>query len=209
MFTSDRLRWRKQAAVSAPSLSALRPSLTTDAVLRLLDIYDQHLSEADGGVPSKSRFRSWQLGGTLANSILYDFVERDDLIYRIVGEEIKARFGLNLDGHSYLDFVPPERRASALEAFRLCADTPCAMHVQIEQRFDGGLTALCEVLGVPLTEHESDRQARYLLFVDELMGDTSLRGRKRGVMQSAHIVSRCFVDVGFGVPQDFHDLVHR
>ncbi len=209
MFTSDRLKWRRQAADSCPSLTTLRPSLETDTTLRLLDIYDQHLTEAQGGIPTKGRFQSWQLGGALANSILYDFVERDDLIYRIVGEEIKARFGFNPDGRSYLEFVPPERKASALEAFRLCADTPCAMYVQIEQQFEGGLSVLCEVLGVPLAEQESDSDARYLLFVNDLVGGKSIRNMKRGVMHTAQIVSRCFVDVGFGVPGDFHDLVPR
>lgn len=209
MFTSERLKWRKQAADTCPDLPSLKPRLATATASRLVDIYAEHMSETERVFPTKSAFRLWQLGSDLANSILYDFTNRDQLIYRVVGEEIKARFGFNPDGRSYLEFVAPERRASALEAFQHCADTPCAMHVRIRQHFESGRRALCEVVGVPLADNPGEATARYLLFVDKLVEDEDVRVGERGVMLYAQIVSRCFVDIGFGVPGDFKDLVPR
>ena len=209
MFTRERLRWRKQAAGAHPSLFSLVGSLETEAARNLVQIYKQHLDEALEGLPTKSDFKSWMLKGELEHCILYDFEDREKLVFRVVGEEIKARFGNNLAGRSYFEFVAPERRASALQAFRHCADTPCAMHVKMRQAFENGRRALCEVVGVPLAEDAGEKQARYLLFINKLVDEGDIRYPDRGMLQHTEILSRRFADIGFGCPDGFHDLVRR
>ena len=149
------------------------------------------------------------LKGDLANVILYDLVDREDLVYRLVGEAIKKRFGYNPDGRSYLEFVQPERRQSALRAFCLCADTPCAMHVLVRQGFLKDGYADCEVLGVPLADKEGDREGRFLLFVNRILESHNAPARDLRDLQVADIHSRRFVDIGFGCPSGFYDLVPR
>lgn len=149
------------------------------------------------------------LKGDLANVILYDLVDREDLVYRLVGEDIKKRFGYNPDGHSYLEFVQPERRQSALRAFCHCADTPCAMHVLVRQGFLKNGYADCEVLGVPLADKEGDREGRFLLFVNRILESHNAPARDLRDLQVADIHSRRFVDIGFGCPSGFYDLVPR
>lgn len=209
LFISEKIRWRRRPAETCDDLSALGALLISDTARRLADIYSARLDEANGAVPTKESFPSWMLKGDLANVILYDLVDREDLVFRVVGEAIKARFGFNPDGRSYLEFVPPERQKSALQAFRLCADTPCAMHVLVRQGFANGGHADCEVLGVPLAENEGDRDGRFLLFVNKVIESANAPAQDLRDLQVAEILSRRFVDIGFGCPAGFHDLVPR
>ena len=183
--------------------------LLSDTAQRLAEVYEAHLADSNGTVPTKESFPSWMLKGDLANVILYDLVDRQDLVFRVVGEAIKKRFGFNPDGRSYLEFVAPERRESALRAFRLCADTPCAMHVLVKQGFANGGHANCEVLGVPLAEKEDDRDGRFLLFVNRIIESSDAPAQDLRDLKVAEILSRRFVDIGFGCPAGFHDLVPR
>jgi len=57
----------------------------------------------------------------MANIILFEVENRDQITYRLAGEEVKDRLGFNPTGKNFLDLIKPDiREASAVgKALRL------------------------------------------------------------------------------------------
>lgn len=75
------------------------------------------------------------------------------------------------------------------------------------QVFESGLSRYCEAVGVPLMGEDQGQPATHLLFVDT---PTSLEPADKldeSPFRFAHLLERHFVDLGYGTPDGFEDLI--
>lgn len=199
--------WRREEATGLDSLEALEAYVATGAAKRVVGVYRRLLTQNAGGLPRKAGFDPTELGRDLANTILYDVTDPAHVVFRIVGETMKAHFRTNPVGRCYLEFVPEERRPHALAAFRACAKTPCAMLSRTRQVFASGVWRYCEAVGLPLVAETMGEPATHLLFVDTPLAQGAASDYDTASFRFAHLLERRFVDLGFGTPDGFVDLV--
>ncbi len=199
--------WIEQAAMSLNGLDQAILRLRSPGTRALATAFEDHSAQLGGSRIRKCDFDPTALGRWLRFVTLYDVRDREDVVYRLVGETIKHRFDRNPTGRSYLDYVPESRRNLALQAFHVCAQWPCAMAVRTEQTFGSGRRAACEAIGIPLFEHRDDIRASYLLFVDQPFDAAENWSGPDLQLRHANLRERFFVDLGFGTPGDFVDLV--
>lgn len=217
MSNFSHLDWQNRPANQLKSLEELHGTVISDVVRNSVLAYQELIAAAGGRVPQKSEIDPMVLRATLANVVLYDVSDRDRVIFRIVGENMKNHFKINPVGKDYLDFVPEFRRTHALSAFRFCAELPCAMLSRTRQVFESGAARFCEAVGFPLMGNSENGHATHLLFVDspvELEPANKFPGNNLAgnnsddsPFQFAHMLERHFVDIGHGVPDHFVDLV--
>jgi hypothetical protein len=198
--------WVPQPAERADGFPALSGRFRTRSCAALADLYQELMAQADGAIPLRRTLDPARVKRFLSNAVLFHIVE-GDAIFRIVGQNVVNRFGYNPTGQSYTAFVEPERREAALAAFNACVAQPCAMYVDILQRFRSGGAAECEVLGVPFRDAPGDGPASHLFFFDQVLSDDRATADPEDGLVSAHIRARCFIDLGFGTPEGFTDLV--
>lgn len=198
--------YHQQVAGSLSGLIELLDHIRSAPLETLATLYSQILNENEGAIPKKAAFDISRLGRALAHTVLYDVSDPDRVVFRVVGEQMKNHFQVNPVGRSYLEFVPEARREHARKAFRLCAETPCAMLSRTRQFFGNGLGTDCEALGVPLMGNDGC-PATHLLFVDYPAGKESHEYFHRADFKFSQMRQRIFIDLGHGVPQGFVDLV--
>ncbi|MCR9256023.1 MAG: hypothetical protein NXI16_08000 [Alphaproteobacteria bacterium] len=197
--------WIRQPAKTAPSLAHVRSLLDRKCHHRLLDGYEAIMIES-GRLPRKSDFDPTVLRGDLSKVALYEITPERDVVFKLVGEDLIRSFGTNPTGRSYCDFVPAERAETAKSAFLACADTPCGMKVRTEQVLESGRLRLCDAIGLPLFPDESPI-ASHLLFIDDVNGASGRFSLERQGIQFTYLVERVFIDLGYGTPSGFEDLV--
>lgn len=200
-------KWVRQPAGFVSSLNDLKDVVTSDASRHLLTAYESIMASTADGLPSRDAFDPMSLGKYLANTVLYDVSDRNHVVFRIVGETMKSHFRSNPVGRCYLEFVPDERRQRALSAFRHCAEIPCGMLSRTRQVFTSGVSRYCEAIGVPLMGPASNGFATHLLFVDSPASIGKPNTSDDSPFRFAQMLERRFVDLGFGVPETFEDLV--
>lgn len=191
----------------APDLESAFSNGPSAVHAKLLDAYAGHMRGNGGLLPTRSGFDVSSLGSSLAHAVLYDVRDPERVEFRIVGEEMKQYFKVNPVGRSYLEFVPDERRAYARQAFRHCAEYPCAMLSETIQVFENGVGVPCSALGVPLMDDRNPGLASHLLFVDYPTSDDSAEFFYRSAFHQSYMVRRTFIDLGFGVPAGFREPV--
>lgn len=201
------MNWTIRPALSIPSLVAARPRFRSDIVRGLEELFSAMIDEAGGTIPPRAALDPARMPSLLPHAILYQFDESGDLIFRVVGENLVARFGFNPKDRPYTIFVHPDRRETAMQAFRVCAEHRCAMHLDIVQRFRTGRTVDCDVLGVPLAAEAGAAHVSHLLFVDCVVGSTTRYVPPDDGMTFLQVRERAFIDLGFGTPPGFEDRI--
>lgn len=200
------VRIHRVRAGTIDSLDAVPPILRTDAGRLWLSAYARQIDELGGRPPRKSEFKPWLLRGALASTLLFDVTDSGNPIFSIVGDTVVHRFGRNPVGRPYREFVRPERLRSALKSFQHCAEYPCGMLVLVRQCFESGLYMRCEAFGLPLL-NDAGTRASHLVFTDAVVDAEKTLGANRGEMIYANVIARSFIDLGFGCPDDFEDVV--
>lgn len=188
----------------AANLAVVQTRLETVACRRLANVYGQHI-DAHEGIPSLGGFDLSSLGPILSEVILYE-VDEDAVRFRVIGEECKRRFNGVQPGQNYLDFVQPVRREQARRSFVNMLEHRCAMAVRNLQVLSSGVQVLCEALGVPLRSTDRQETPDRLLFTDCVLRE-NVGWSDAGVRISySSPAERCYIDLGFGVPETHEDL---
>ena len=106
----------------------------------------------DGLIPPRSAFDPARAGAFLRNLILVEGPgpEQQWLKFRLVGDALTQRIGVNLTGADYLDFLPAEQRAESLEAGRLICSHPCGIWQLNPVHFERGFSQTVEATIFPL-----------------------------------------------------------
>jgi hypothetical protein len=160
----------------------------------------------DGSIPSKNGFDLPRFASIIANLELGAVTKPDRCIWRIAGENVKQRIGINPVGRNYYDFVPEERRQHAMHAMNMVIDVPCGFRAEVEQTYSNGLVRLVEGLALPLASSEPGVDG-FIVFADCHVEELDRFVRDRPALQGGIVVCRDLIDLGHGVDETFADLV--
>jgi hypothetical protein len=164
------------------------------------------LEDADGVIPHKKDLELRNFVAVMPHLALVAVTKPDKCIYRIAGESLKERVGLNLAGRNYYDFVPPERREFAARAMHMVIDTPCAVRAEIQQSYSGGVGLMIEAAGFPLKSSEAGTDG-FILFADQAIERDDSYHEVHPHLRGANVVRRDLIDLGFGIDETFEDMV--
>lgn len=178
----------------------------TEPCRDLAAAYLELLAEGGGLVPAKGELDVTRLPRAVPHLVLAAITKPDKCIYRVVGEAVKSRMGVNPVGLNYYDFVPPERLAHARRAMHMVIDTPCGFRVELEQIYGNGLSRQVEGLALPLRSAQPGIDG-FIVFGDCQIGPSERIAEPGVVLFGASVVRRDLIDIGFGVDETFEDLV--
>lgn len=154
------------------------------------------------GVPLRQDFDPTSLPSILPSFVILEVVDDQTVRIRLAGTAEVERYGHEITGLNYLDFVPEGRKAKALGAFRHILDYPCGMLAKIYSTSNSGEPYINEALGFPV--RSSPDQLNLIYFQSNNYPRSSYHDtRNDPLTQHVAVTQRIFVDVGFGVPQDF------
>jgi hypothetical protein len=188
---------------------ALQDSLEryrTPACRTLAQGYLSMLQSVGGAVPAKADLDLQNFVSIMPHLALVAITKPDRCVYRVAGEKLKERVGLNLSGRNYYEFVPPERREIAARAMHMVVDTPCAMRAEIQQSYSGGVAMMIEATGFPLRSAEAGVDG-FILFADQAIERVEAYYDIQPQLQGANVIQRDLIDLGFGVDETFRDMV--
>jgi hypothetical protein len=198
--------WTPQRPNRAGALKDALPSYRTPACRALATGYLQMIDAAQGQIPHKSDLDLGAFIGILPHIALVAISKPDRCIYRVAGERLKERVGLNLTGRNYYDFVQPERREIAARAMHMVIDTPCAFRAEIRQSYSGDVTLTVEASGFPLRSSEIGVHG-FILFADQSIDKLDDYLTPHPILQGASLQRRDLIDLGFGIDETFEDIV--
>lgn len=197
--------WVRMKPAAVYPLEEAEPRCRSEASRRLARAYLAWREAAVGSVPRKNGLDLSRLGPVMEHMVLSAVTKPDKCVYRLAGEEMKARIGMNPVGRNYYDFVPPERLEQARRAMHMVIETPCGFRAEIDQRYSDGRSRRIECLGLPLVSDEAGVDG-FILFSDCEIGRAT-PGLKQGMLLGAQVVRRELIDIGFGVDETFEDVV--
>jgi len=200
------MAWIQRKPASVCSLSEASPLFLTGACRTLAEGYRELLERTNGAIPLKNQFDVVRFVKAIPHLALCAIKKPDQCIYRVAGEGLKDRIGFNPTGQNYYDFVPEGRRTHAAQAMHMAIDVPCGFRSVIEQQYSNGLAATVEAVGFPLITEESDLDG-YLIFADQGVDVPSQLALSASRLLGANVMRRDLIDLGFGVDDNFVDLV--
>jgi hypothetical protein len=200
------MTWRPRKPTHAGSLDQALPRYRTEACRKLAEGYGALLAANAGAIPGKGELDIAQFVAAVPHLALCAITKPDLCLYRIAGEELKARMGFNPTGRNYYDFVPAERRAYAAEAMHMVIDTPCAFRAEIRQSYSTGQTLVIEATGFPLATREAGIDG-LIIFADQAMESAADLTFDPHRLVGANVEQRDLIDLGAGVRTDFIDMV--
>ena len=164
------------------------------------------LDAASGRIPHKNDLDLANFAAVMPHLALVAISKPDRCIYRVAGERLKERVGLNLTGRNYYDFVQPERRQIAAGAMHMVIDTPCAFRAELRQSYSGDVNLMIEASGFPLLSSENGVDG-FILFADQGIDKLDDLLTPHPILQGASLRQRDLIDLGFGIDETFEDLI--
>lgn len=125
---------------------------------------------------------------------------------RFFGDGLRQRIGVNPVGRNFFDFVHPERAENIRQVMEMLVRYPCAYLARVRQEFTSGRTIIVETVAFPLASSRPEDDGQVIL-TDTPIGDAESALDRNRALLSADVVQRDLIDLGFGVDEDFEDLV--
>ena len=163
--------------------------------------YWQALPRDPGALlPRRSCFLPEEVPDLLNTMVIYELVSDSLILTRLNGTSLNERFGRDITGENYLDFVAAERREKAAQAFWTVAGHPCGMQVTLVHRLTSGRDILVEALGLPFI---NDRGENPIVFFqsNEIAPEKKYKRREDAQLQLILVLERTMIDLGGGVPE--------
>jgi len=158
----------------------------------------------DALVPDRQAFDPAAQRRILDHFVILEIVAADRILFRLAGTAEVERYGREVTGMNYLDFVDPERRPRAAEAFLHMADRPCGMLAVIHSTTRSGQKVVNEAIGFPMRDREG--RTSLLYFQSNTVTQPGFRDpRQDRLDRHVRVSQRRFIDIGAGVPDDFSD----
>ncbi|WP_419905181.1 PAS domain-containing protein [Kiloniella sp.] len=150
-------------------------------------------------IPLKSSFVPEDIGHLLSNMIVYELISKDNIKIRLQGTAINERFGQDMTGGNYLDYVEAERRPVASSAFWLMAQQPCGVIATLEHALSSGRKITVESIGFPF---ENDRGDNPIIIYqsNEIEDYNPIDHKNDGLLKLIFVVDRQIIDIGNGAP---------
>ncbi len=201
--------WISKAPRSVVDLDHAASLFETNPPQVVVKAYRDIVLENDGEIPKKSGLDVTRFVSALPFVAMYALQKPDKAIYRLAGEEWIRRIGMNPVGKNYFDFVPEERRSSAAFATFSMIDLPYGYRMLVEQVYEERRNATVEILALPLLSTEPGIDGFSLLASDIVKPHkfSPIPPRDSGISLGANVLERDLIDLGFGVPDSFEELV--
>lgn len=200
------MTWKTQKPHKSGTLQAAIEDFKTAACRQVAQAYLSLLEKEHGAIPAKNGVDLSGFAAVMPDLVLTAITVPDRCVYRLAGENMKRRVGLDPIGRNYYDFVPEERRAQAARAMNMVVEIPCAFRAEIEQSYSDGRARNIEAIALPLRSEEPEVDG-FILFGDREF-ETSDRIFNDGVtLLGANVLRRDLIDLGFGVDDSFEDIV--
>lgn len=128
----------------------------------------------------------------------------EDLRIRVLGSALSAAIGTDLTGMNLIDLLGPDERDDDMAAFRALHGHPCGSITIKRSHIVGGGTREIELVHLPVAGISNSGED--LESGDRILGSIMMRelpDRWDGMADRTKYmepVSRCFIDIGFGVP---------
>jgi hypothetical protein len=183
------------------SLATVAERLKSPVSRHFLDYY---AGLQEGGVlPGRAAIDPIALKPCLPYMVIMDCQVPAAPRYRLAGEAYIQLLGANPVGRPYLDFVPPERHATASEAYVACMQHRCGMLTELVTVTRVGREVLCEALNLPVCDQDGGAAARYLYVTLVPFGDRHWDLDQTRFSRYSEVRFRGFIDVGSGTPDRF------
>lgn len=164
---------------------------------RLFAEYWQRLPKQDG-IANRKDFDVSQLRGILQSLVVLQLESPAVVRFRLAGTEEVRRYGREVTGGNYLDFVPEWRRPAVVQSFRLMLTWPCGMRAVIRSQTRGGIALHNQAVGFPFRGR--DGRVDQLIFQSTDL-DRTLTDNASNIIESHEaVVEREFLDLGNGLP---------
>lgn len=159
-------------------------------------------------VPARADFDPVAVPAILPTFVIHELHAPSDIRIRLAGTEIREHYGVEITGLNYLDFVAPERQATASRAIFLVCEQPCGMLVRLSSRTAAGSVMVNESLALPM--RDDDGRIR-LVYYQSNSRPMLNRDPGEDPLLRHELVGRHFLDIGAGVPdyRDESDLLQR
>ncbi len=159
-------------------------------------------SQKDGSVGRRDLLPMRPLAPLLANITMTEHVSREEIIFRIAGENIVERLGFSPTGRNALDLIAPEKRDEAIALHGVIREQPCGSYVVYESVFQSGRRAKSESITFPLTKDAQDNTLFYFSFhLHHEATGFSPTGESTALGLSE--IQSDLIDIGFGAPASF------
>lgn len=149
-------------------------------------------------VPMRKDFDPAAVPRLLPRFLMHEIRDRSRLHIRLCGTGLVQRYGMDITGRDYLDFVPEARRAHSLEAMLAMTDWPAGCLTRMNVRTTAGRVLQTESLGLPLSL--GDGRPPLVLFhshEDRSFGFAREPGER---LEHTSLRERIFLDIGNGTP---------
>ena len=150
-------------------------------------------------LPDRDQIDLAQLKDILSSFVILQYESPSVVRFRLAGTEEVKRYGFEVTGRNYLDYVPDERRSAAAKAFETMLSHPCGSWNLIETVTSSGRVVLNEAIGYPI--RGIDGRADQLLFQsNDVEGKLKPYQRKDVVATHRQVLERRYIDIGAGLP---------
>ena len=179
-----------------PDLDAY--ALETETCRRLL----AHWLDVRGSdpVPRRASIDPGLLKTALPHMFMLNMVDAETAVYRLVGTAHRARWGIELTGHTWGEFLGATQRIDRTRRLWRAVEQPSGFVARYEMVFASGAHDPVETLVLPLRpNHPADHPI--------MIGAGISTRQAEWVNQPGLIASRTaerfrFLDLGYGVPSD-------
>lgn len=150
-------------------------------------------------LPDRDQIDLLQLKEILPSFVILQYESPAMVRFRLAGTDEVRRYGFEITGRNYLDFVPEERRAQAVQTFQTMLNHPCGTRNLIETVTSSGRIVVNEAIGYPV--RGSDGRADQLIFQsNDIEGKLQPHQRNDVVVEHRRLRERHFIDIGAGLP---------
>ena len=164
------------------------------------------MAEGGGAIQEKNGLDISRFVPAIPHLVLTAIRKPDQCIYRLAGDDMISRTGMNPKGKNYYNFVPKDRFAHASQAMHMVIDIPSSFRADIAQQYSDGRVRMVEALAVPLGSDDPDVDG-FILFADcEASREPSMLPTDR-MLLGANVLARDLIDLGHGVDRSFVDRV--
>lgn len=166
---------------------------------RLFADYWQRLPKRDG-IADRKDFDVSQLRGIIQSLVILQLESPEVVRFRLAGTEEVRRYGYEVTGGNYLDFVPEWRRPAVVQCFRLMLNWPCGMRVVVRSQTRGGIALHNQAVGFPFRGR--DGRVDQLIFQSTDLDRTLTDNASNLIEVHEGVVERDFLDLGHGLPPE-------
>ncbi|WP_374382701.1 PAS domain-containing protein [Dongia sp.] len=199
------MNWISKKPLQAGLLADALTSFRTPSCRSLAEGYLTLLERSGRAIPQKNDLDLANFVTAMPHLALVAITKPDKCIYRIIGQRLRERLGVP-KGSNYYDFVPMERRQHAARAMHMVIEQPCAFRAEIRQVYQGGKHIWIEATGFPLRSEEPGVDG-FILFADQQIERQTDCHHDGSSLETADLVHRELIDLGFGVDHSFEDMV--